>query len=268
MSNVPALVSTQKIFGVEVTSCNLDLACDLIEARIAERSPTRIAFLNANLSLLASEHADLREALDGFIVFNDGIGIDIANRILNGSAFPANLNGTDLVPHLLSRARRPLRIFLLGAKPEILQKAVAAVRQRWPHHSVVGQVDGYFTASQEPIIRQAILDARPDVILVAMGNPKQELWIAQNVPYCAPCALGIGALFDFMTGEVRRAPHWVRAIRFEWVFRLILEPRRLWRRYLIGNARFLAHVFATWATQRIGLRASGADGPDSRDLGK
>jgi exopolysaccharide biosynthesis WecB/TagA/CpsF family protein len=268
MSNAPASVSTQKIFGVEVTSCPLDLACDLIEARIAERSPTRVAFLNANLSLLAAEQSDLREALDGFIVFNDGIGVDIANRILNGSAFPANLNGTDLVPHLLSRARGPLRIFLLGAKPETLHKAVATIRQRWPHHSVVGQADGYFTASQEPLILEAIVSARPDVVLVAMGNPKQELWIARNVPSCAPCALGIGALFDFMTGEVKRAPHWIRAIRSEWVFRLLIEPRRLWRRYLIGNARFLAHVLVSWATQRIGLRASGADGsgPDGRGL--
>jgi alpha-1,3-mannosyltransferase len=101
-----------------------------------------------------------------------------------------------------------------------------------------------------------------------MGNPKQELWIARNVPYCAPCALGIGALFDFMTGEMRRAPHWVRAIRFEWVFRLILEPRRLWRRYLVGNTRFLSHVIANWATQRTGLCASGAARSSDGNLGK
>jgi alpha-1,3-mannosyltransferase len=271
MHSAPAFVTTQRIFGVEVLSCHLDLACDLIEARIAERTPTRVAFLNANLSLLAVDRSDLREALGGFVVFNDGIGIAIANRILNGSTFAANLNGTDLVPHFLSRARGSLRIFLLGAKPETLQKAARTIQRRWPRHVVVGQENGYFKASQETLIQQAIAAARPDIVLVAMGNPNQELWISRNIPHCAPCALGVGALFDFLTGEARRAPRWMRAVRFEWLFRLAHEPRRLWRRYLIGNAAFLAYVFGLWAAQRagrsLGSRAEviTADGPGLAD---
>jgi alpha-1,3-mannosyltransferase len=271
MQSAPAFVTTRRIFGVEVLSCHLDQACDLIEARIAERTPTRVAFLNANLSLLAVDRSDLREALDGFVVFNDGIGIAIANRILNGSTFAANLNGTDLVPHFLSRARRSLRIFLLGAKPETLQKAARTIEGRWPRHVVVGQVNGYFKASQETLIQQAIAAARPDIVLVAMGNPNQELWISRNIPHCAPCALGVGALFDFLTGEARRAPRWMRAVRFEWLFRLACEPRRLWRRYLIGNAAFLAYVFALWVAQRTGRSpgsradAIAADGPGLAD---
>lgn len=252
MHSAPAFVTTRRIFGVEVLSCPVDLACDLIEARIADRTPTRVAFLNANLSLLAVDRSDLREALDGFVVFNDGIGIDIANRILNGSRFPANLNGTDLVPHLLGRASGSLRIFLLGARPKTLRKAARTIQRRWPRHTVVGQVNGYFKASQEALIRQAIVASRPDIVLVAMGNPNQELWISRNIPHCAPCALGVGALFDFLTGEASRAPRWMRAARFEWLFRLARDPRRLWRRYLIGNAAFLAYVFALWAAQRAG----------------
>jgi exopolysaccharide biosynthesis WecB/TagA/CpsF family protein len=252
MGSESARVRTQEIFGVEVLLCHLDLACDLIEARIANRAPTRVAFLNANLSLLAVQRPDLREALKAFVVFNDGFGVDIANRVLNGSGFPANLNGTDLVPHLLGRMRTSLRIFLLGAKPETLQKAVRVIRHRWPHHSVVGQAHGYLDAGQEALIPDVILKARPDIVLVAMGNPKQELWIAQHVPRCAPCCLGVGALFDFLAGDVKRAPRWIRAVRCEWMFRLALEPRRLWRRYLIGNAQFIAYLAVSWVAQTTG----------------
>jgi alpha-1,3-mannosyltransferase len=248
----PVRVRTQEIFGVEVLSCRLDLACDLIEARIANRTPTRVAFLNANLSLLAVQRPDLRDALKEFIVFNDGLGVDIANRVLNRSGFPANLNGTDLVPFFLGRIRYSLRIFLFGAKPETLQKAARAIRDRWPHHIVVGQAHGYHDGGQEALIPEMILKARPDVVLVAMGNPKQELWIAQHVPRCAPCCLGVGALFDFLAGNVRRAPRWIRAVRCEWMFRLALEPRRLWRRYLVGNAKFIAYLAVAWGAQRAG----------------
>ena len=250
MDGNSARIGTQDIFGVEVLSCHLDLACDLIEARIANRIPTRVAFLNANLSLFAIQRPDLREALKGFLVFNDGLGVDIANRVLNGSRFPANLNGTDLVPYLLGRMRASLRIFLLGAKPETLQKAARTIQRRWPQHIVVGQAHGYHDASQEALVPDMILKARPDVVLVAMGNPKQELWIAQHVPRCAPCCLGVGALFDFLAGDVKRAPRWIRAVRCEWMFRLALEPRRLWRRYLVGNARFIAYLAAARVAHR------------------
>jgi len=252
MGSESARVRTQDIFGVGVLSCDLDLACDLIEARIANRAPTRVAFLNANLSLLAVEQPELREALKAFVVFNDGLGVDIANRVLNGFGFPANLNGTDLVPHLLGRVRTPLRIFLLGAKSETLQKAVGVIRRRWPHHVVAGHAHGYLDAGREARIPDMIRKARPHMVLVAMGNPKQELWIAQHVPRCAPCCLGVGALFDFLAGDVRRAPRWIRAMRCEWMFRLALEPRRLWRRYLIGNVKFFAYLAASWFAQRTG----------------
>jgi alpha-1,3-mannosyltransferase len=252
MSSQSVRVRTQDIFGVEVLSCRLDLACDLIEVRIADRTPTRVAFLNANLSLLAVQRPDLRDALKAFMVFNDGLGVDIANRVLNRSGFPANLNGTDLVPYFLGRIRYSLRIFLLGARPETLQKAARTIRHRWPHHVVVGHAHGYLDAGQEALLPEMILKARPDIVLVAMGNPKQELWIAQHVPRCAPCCLGVGALFDFLAGDVRRAPRWIRAVRCEWMFRLALEPRRLWRRYLVGNAKFIAYLAALWVAQRTG----------------
>jgi alpha-1,3-mannosyltransferase len=174
------------------------------------------------------------------------------SRLRSDRGADCQSNGTDLVPFFLGRIRYSLRIFLFGAKPETLQKAARAIRDRWPHHIVVGQAHGYHDGGQEALIPEMILKARPDVVLVAMGNPKQELWIAQHVPRCAPCCLGVGALFDFLAGNVRRAPRWIRAVRCEWMFRLALEPRRLWRRYLVGNAKFIAYLAVAWGAQRAG----------------
>ncbi len=274
MRSTPSSLPTlYQLLGVEVLSCTFDQACDLIELRIRLQTPTRIAFLNANLSLLAIERAELRRELSDFIVFNDGVGVNIANRILNGSSFDANLNGTDLIPYLLTHIRNPLRLFLLGTTPETLAKVVSFVHQRWPHHAVVGQASGYYKPEHEPALLQSIANSHPDLVLVAMGNPTQEIWIARHIPGCAPCAIGVGGLFDFIAGNVQRAPDWIRAARLEWLFRLSQEPRRLWRRYLIGNARFLAHVFAmrlSWLSMppevRCGARRSIAPDTHGREL--
>lgn len=243
MRSVTEILPTHyELFGLRVLACGIDQATELIKSRIFLRTPTRIAFMNANLSLLAIERTELREALSDFVLFNDGVGIEIANRLLNRACFEANLNGTDFIPNLFSRIRDPLRIFLLGTTRPTLDKVTSIINERWPHHRVVGKTPGYFR-SQQTSIAKAIADARADVVLVAMGNPTQELWIAQNIPSCAPCAIGVGGLFDFMAGNVRRAPIWVRKLRLEWLFRLYQEPRRLWRRYLIGNAKFIIYLF-------------------------
>ena len=234
--------AAHELFGVKVLSCGPDQACDLIESRILVGAPTRIAFLNANLSLLALEHAGLRERLSEFLLFNDGIGIDIANRILNGSGFAANLNGTDFIPYFLTRVRSPLRIFILGTTSATLEKVARTVESRWPQHTIAGRAPGFLSLDQIDAVSEMVVKSRAHMVLVAMGNPTQELWIAQHIPYCAPCAIGVGGLFDFMAGNVQRAPSWMRSLRLEWLFRLSQEPGRLWRRYLIGNAKFLAHV--------------------------
>ena len=244
--------SPHELFGVKVLSCRPDQACDLIELRILLGAPTRIAFLNANLSLFVMQRAGLREMLGEFLLFNDGVGIDIANRILNGSGFAANLNGTDFIPYFLTRVRTPLRIFLLGTTPATLAKVVRTVESRWPQHTIAGQAPGFLSPDQRDAMTKMIVESRSQLVLVAMGNPRQELWIAQHIPHCAPCAIGVGGLFDFMAGNVQRAPDWMRTLRLEWLFRLSQEPRRLWRRYLIGNAKFLRHVL----TLRLARSAS------------
>ena len=222
-------------------------AVKLIDARYELREGTAIAFANAHTLNVAAENPAFRSALQNAVVFNDGLGVDIAGRILYGSPFPENLNGTDFVPNYLSRTKHRYRIFLLGAKPGVAERAAHRLSLLCPGHKIVGCRHGHFNRDQAPEIADLIRCSKADLLLVAMGNPKQELFIHQHLA-ATGCRLGIGvgALFDFLAGDVPRAPLWVQRWRLEWVYRLIQEPSRLAGRYLAGNPRFLMRILSQW----------------------
>lgn len=206
-----------------------------------------VAFANANCLNFAQTDSRVRSALGEALVLNDGIGVDLASRLLFGAQFPDNLNGTDFTPYYLQQTRHSFRLYLLGGRSGIAEKAAHYLSLSCPRHSIVGCHDGYFRRTEDPLVARAIRATQADVLLVAMGNPDQELWLRSNLA-ATGCRLGfaIGALFDFMAGEAQRAPSWVQAARLEWVYRLAHEPRRLWRRYVLGNPLFLARVLGQW----------------------
>jgi alpha-1,3-mannosyltransferase len=245
---------TRNILGVPVSVNTASQVAELLDARFERGEHSIVAFANANLLNIASRDAQFRTALQKFVVFNDGIGVDIASIVLYGSAFPQDLNGTDFTPYYLQNTRQRYRIFLLGSRPGIPERAREYLVKNFPKHSVVGCHHGYFAKEETAKIVGMIKKARADIVLVGMGNPQQELWLEDNLG-ATGCrlAFGVGALFDFITGNVRRAPVWIRSARIEWLHRLILEPRRLWRRYLVGNFLFICRVF--------GQRISGAGAP-------
>ncbi|HVY06912.1 MAG TPA: WecB/TagA/CpsF family glycosyltransferase [Burkholderiales bacterium] len=232
----------REVLGISVASLSREAATLLLEQKILEGIPARVAFANANLVNMACEDEALRERLANFLVLNDGVGLNIASRYLHGEPFPDNLNGTDFIPFFLDNCGSPLRIFLLGGRPEVAANAAAIVARRWPRHSVAGHQHGYFASDEGDRVFERIRAASPDVVLVAMGNGPQERWVERLVPHAAMSAFGVGALFDFLTGEVARAPAWMRGIGLEWGFRLVQEPRRLFRRYLVGNPKFILRV--------------------------
>lgn len=235
--------SIREILGVAVAVRSRADAIEEIDAALESRRPLRLAFANANLLNLAYHDEALRSALSRCLVLNDGVGVDLAGRWLYGRSFRENLNGTDFVPAYLETARRSLRVFLLGAKPGVAERAATRLEARFPRHQFVGVQDGYFHPEDAAAVIEGIRASGADLVLVAMGNPIQELWLAQHLE-ATGCTLGfgVGALFDFVTGEAPRAPALVRKLRLEWVFRLLQEPRRLARRYLVGNPLFLARV--------------------------
>jgi exopolysaccharide biosynthesis WecB/TagA/CpsF family protein len=239
----PGIPAWKEILGIPVANIDLAGAVNLLCRFIAERRFTKIGFLNAHNANVASSDREFAEALKDFLVLSDGIGVDIAAKLLYGEPFPANLNGTDFIPAFLVAQQQPLTIGLLGAKRANAEAAAAEFGRLAPQHNFVVVHDGFFSTAQEPQILSRIEALRPDVLLVAMGVPRQEFWIARHITsrHCT-LPIAVGALLDFVSGAVPRAPLWVRKLRLEWVFRLVIEPGRLWRRYIFGNPVFLARV--------------------------
>ena len=242
----PAPDAQRDICGVNVTAMTGLEAVEALAQRLDQRVYTPVGFVNAHCVNIAAHNAEYRTAIADFMLLPDGIGIDIGSRLLFGQAFPENLNGTDFVPFLLASLTRPVRVALIGSAEGIAERAAAAFARDNPRHSFVPIASGYFAeGSETDDILARLKAARVDIVLVALGVPRQEMFIARHIgPQHAVLAIAVGALLDFMAGKVPRAPPIVRRLRLEWAYRLAVEPRRLWRRYVIGNPRFMLHVVA------------------------
>lgn len=237
-----------------------DLALARVVRLVTERQSLRVAFVNAQLALIARRKAEVAEVLQSFLLLNDGVGVDLASKLIYGRAFPANLNGTDFMPALLDALPAGQRLFLLGSTKVNIAKAARVFARRWPQHRVVGAHHGYFRAKDEATLAAEIKATAPDMVLVGMGCPLQELWLSRYVPDVCPAGFGVGALFDFLTGRFPRAPRTVRRLRLEWAFRLMLEPKRLFYRYIPGNIAFVVAV----GMQMWQLRRSAGAAPEAR----
>ena len=235
-------------FNVDVTS--RDAAIESVSRAVKTKRPSIFAFCNAHTVNTGYSSADFVSAAAQSTLFNDGVGLDLASKILYGQRFPANLNGTDLTPQILAGLPSGTRIFLLGSAPGVAKVAQQALSTLHPTLRFVGAADGFFSRDAEPELVRKIVVAETQLVLIGMGQPRQELWAARNRDAVGAVLLCVGAFLDFTAGEVRRAPRWIRRLRLEWMFRLAHEPRRLMRRYLIGNAAFVLRVLH----QRVSLK--------------
>ena len=239
----PGRIATRDIGGIAVAVLSRENAFATLLGAIASSHHLKLAFCNAHLVNLASGDAVLRRELAGFLVLPDGVGVDLASRLLHGSVFPANLNGTDFNPALFDAAPAALRVGLIGGRPGVAERAAARLAQDHPRHRFEVISHGFFAAEDAAGILARLEANPPDILLVAFGNPRQERWISERLTarHCT-IAAGVGALFDFLAGEIVRAPLPIRRLRLEWLYRLWLEPGRLWRRYILGNPAFLLRI--------------------------
>jgi exopolysaccharide biosynthesis WecB/TagA/CpsF family protein len=257
VSNMAVFSSRRLIFGLPVCDLNWPEAFTFVSALAdVPIGQTIVSFLNAhNANLMLTDPA-YREVLTRHLVLPDGIGVDMASLAMHGRMFPANLNGTDFVPALLTYITTPKKIGLVGARRDILERARQGFADHAPWHEFVAIHDGFFDEPQSAAVAAEIARHKVDILLVAMGTPKQEMWIDRHIrPEHARLVFGVGALFDFMAGAVPRASESVRSIRAEWLHRFRLEPRRLWRRYFVGGPIFAARIAGfVIAESVVGLR--------------
>lgn len=249
---IPAAI---KIRGIRLNNLAMEDALNAIDGALVNRTPVNIAFVNADCVNLAARDPAYQATLEAMDwVFMDGIGMKLAGKLLH-QPVRANVNGTDLFPQLCTElGKNGRRIFLLGAQSGVADAAAEWAKTHHPGLVIAGTQSGYFSEAEMPTILERIRESRADVLCVAMGAPRQENWINQNAQACgATVTLGVGGLFDYYSGNIPRAPYWMRRLGLEWIFRLIQEPGRLWKRYLLGNWIFIARV----TTDRLRQHLSG-----------
>jgi len=173
------------------------------------------------------------------LVTADGTGVVWAARVL-GTPLPARVAGIDLMEELFGLAeRRGYTVYILGAKAEVLERAVTELRRRHPALKLAGYRDGYFGSDEDAAIADEIRRAEPDMLFVAMSSPRKERFLGEHGPSTGVSfAMGVGGAIDVVAGETRRAPRWMQVVGLEWLYRLLQEPRRLVRRYATTNLRF------------------------------
>ena len=210
--------------------------------------------LTANASHLVAMQDDdgLREAARAAdLVTPDGMSLVWAGRLLGGE-IPERVAGIDLLEALLRGApAKGLRVFLLGAKPAVMQRFVAHCRSSYPGIEIAGWRDGYFSVRQEPEVARAIRAARPDMLFVAMSSPRKEYFLGRwGSELGVPFSMGVGGAIDVLAGVTRRAPHVLQRLGLEWAYRVAQEPRRLARRYAVTNSLFIVMTLRSAGQRR------------------
>ena len=233
------------LFGLQVANISMDNALGWISRRVRTRQKTLLNFVNAHCLNTSCKNAEYRHVLkQSSRLLPDGSGVKLALRF-QGIALQENLNGTDLFPRLCREAaEQGMSLYLLGAGPGVAAQAAANMVKRYPQLKIAGTRDGFFTAAQEDEVIATINRSGADILLVAMGVPRQELWLAWHLDKLNTAVnMGVGGLFDFYSERISRAPLWLRNSGMEWVWRLLQEPGRMWRRYIIGNPEFVIRAW-------------------------
>ncbi len=231
------------ILGIPFDCVTIPEALDAIEGMVQSRRPHQLVTANVDFLVQSLTDVELRRIMvEADLVLCDGTPLVWASRWL-GHALPERVAGADLVPLLLERAaQQSFRVFFLGGKTEVTARAVQRLNQRLPELQIAGHYSPPFAPLLEmdhQEIRRRIRAAKPDIIFVSFGCPKAEKWIAMNYQALGvPVCVGVGATIDFLAGEVKRAPEWMRHCGMEWVYRFLQEPARLGPRYALDLRRF------------------------------
>ena len=230
------------ILGVEVSSLTMQEAVSTAEAFMDSKTPHLIATANAEMIMNATHDEELKNILNtADLVVPDGAGTVWASNYL-GVDMPERVAGFDLVQNLFANApAKKRRIFFFGSAPGVAEKAKAKAEKDFPGINIVGVRNGYFSQKDEAEIIEQIKQAKPDLLLAALGVPKQEIWLNTHMKELGcPLSIGVGGTFDVMAGVMKRAPLWMQKAKLEWLFRGMLQPKRIGR--LMALPRFVMAV--------------------------
>ncbi len=241
----PDLLSRQVDFlGVGVNDVNTSQLLECVLSFASGNQQRKIMYVNADCMVIAQRNEAYREVLNSAdLVYPDGAGVVIGAKIL-GLKIAGRSTAADFMPEFCSHfASRGLRVFFLGAREGVASRAATKLMAKYPDLKIVGTQHGYFPRHDTWDIISKVNESQADILLVGFGAPYQELWIDRYCNHLGPKVIwGVGGLFDFLSGRTPRGPRLLLDHGLEWLCRLVAEPRRLWRRYLVGNVIFMAMV--------------------------
>lgn len=234
-----------QILNTYVNAISMDETIAEVEKIIKAGKPTQHVVINALKVNLMNENEDLRKIVNDCPLINaDGASIVWAAKQL-GIPLTERVAGIDLFENLVKlAAEKGYKIYLFGAKEEVVQKVKSIFMEKYPSLQIVGVRNGYFTEADEPDIVKNMADSHADMMFVAFSSPKKEFWVNKYLnDLHIPFVMGVGGSFDVVAGVTNRAPKWMQDHGLEWFYRFIQEPRRLWNRYVIGNWKFVAYTY-------------------------
>lgn len=246
------MIKTIRIFGIDVASITMKETVNYIDKCIRENKTIQHVVINASKTVLMNKDERLKEIIEGCEIINaDGQSIVWASNII-GTPLPERVAGIDLMFELMKLAEEEkYGVYFFGATQEVLEKTVLKMKKEHPNLIISGYKNGYFDKDEEKRIIEDMHKSNAKILLVAFSSPKKEYWLSENInkiniPFC----MGVGGSFDVVAGKAKRAPKWMQKIGLEWFYRFIQEPRRMWKRYILGNLKFLRIVI----NERVNLK--------------
>ncbi|WP_157456734.1 WecB/TagA/CpsF family glycosyltransferase [Carnobacterium maltaromaticum] len=233
-----------QLLGSQLDSLTMNETLEVIDTLIKNRIPIQHVVINASKINLMGKNEWLKTIINDCPLINaDGQSIVWAGRFL-GYKIPERVAGIDLFDKLVEKAAGDgLRVYYFGGEETVVRKVIQVHQELYPQLKIAGFRNGYFKESESSVIAQEISASKADILFVAFSSPKKEFWIHKykeqmNIPF----SMGVGGSFDVIAGKTKRAPRWMQKLGLEWFYRFIQEPRRMFKRYIIGNILFLKLV--------------------------
>lgn len=230
-----------KLMGYYLDALTLDETVNAIEYCIDSKIKCQHGVLNAGKVVLAEKDHELKRILNECDILSaDGMSIVWISKLFK-MPLPERVTGIDLMERLIElSSKKAYRVYFFGAREEVVKKTVEAYKNMYPELIVAGYKNGYFSEDNNSDIVQEINRVKPDILFLGFSSPKKEYWINNNKDKLSlPFYMGVGGSFDIIAGYKKRAPVWMQKCGLEWLFRFIQEPGRMWKRYIIGNIKFL-----------------------------
>lgn len=232
------------MLGADIDVLNVSETIELVEQYVIQKEPLHLVGVNADKINEMRENERLRSIVNGCGIINaDGASVIMASKFLK-KPLPERVAGIDLMQELVALSeQKGYQVFLLGAKQEVVEKTAQTLQDKHPGLILAGIHNGYFSEKEWPEISQMLRVAQPDFVFVGITSPMKEYLVEYLQKDGHRCVfMGVGGSFDVISGNIPRAPLWMQKCNLEWLFRVIQEPRRLFKRYFVGNWKFIMAV--------------------------